>query len=156
GTEYCASPSAGTIVGPGFGAAPAGWGGREARPRGNRTRTGGHMPVLSDGVIRQAQGDLLNFRRYLDVLTAVLTEPRADTPFTAGVFGSWGSGKSTLLAMLDDHLETHHPDRFVRVHFNPWIYRGEPNMLVPLLHTLHDTLRSDPEERFAESAKKIG
>lgn len=111
--------------------------------------------ILSDVAVRST-GDLLNFNRYITPLLYILTNPKTETPFTIGVFGPWGSGKSSLISILDEELETSHPDEFVRVHFNPWIHRGEPNLLVPLLHTLHDTLEEDRKHRFKESAKKIG
>lgn len=111
--------------------------------------------ILSDAAIA-ADRDLLNFNRYVTPLVYILTNEKTETPFTIGVFGPWGSGKSSLLSMLDEHLGIAHPDAFVRVHFNPWIHRSEPNMLVPLLHTLHDTLAEDKKNRFVDSAKKIG
>ena len=100
--------------------------------------------------------DLLSFDRYVEPILSILTDARTCTPFTTGIFGSWGSGKSTLLAQLDHKLSLSHDDRFVRVHFNPWIHRGEDNMLVPLLHTLQDAIEEDPSQRFAKSAKKLG
>lgn len=100
--------------------------------------------------------DLLQFDRYCQPLISIFTNEYAQTPFTIGVFGSWGSGKSTLLRMLSDRLEKDYPDRFVRVQFDPWVHRREPNMLVPLLHTLQDTLEEDKLQRFGESARKIG
>lgn len=109
--------------------------------------------VLSDAA---AAHDLLDFDRYLAPILRVLSDGAAETPFTIGVFGAWGSGKSTLLGMVDRTLKDQYPQDFVRVHFNPWVHRREPNMLVPLLHTLHDTLERDRGKRFAESAKKIG
>lgn len=111
--------------------------------------------ILSDAVIK-SEADLLSFNRYVTPLISILTGPRTETPFTIGVFRAWGSGKSSLLSILDGQLEIYHPDEFVRVHFNPWVHRSEPNMLVPLLHTLHDTLSEDRKNRFVESAKKIG
>lgn len=115
----------------------------------------GGVSVLSDNPA-PADQDKLNFDRYLEPLVSILTNPKTESPFTIGIFGSWGSGKSTLLNMIDQRLKRDYPDKFVRVHFNPWIYRGEESMLVPLLHTLHDTLQQDVKERFVESAKKIG
>jgi predicted KAP-like P-loop ATPase len=100
--------------------------------------------------------DALDFDRYLDPLLSIIRDPYTQTPFTIGVFGAWGAGKSTLLNLLDRRLEKQAPDDFVRIHFNPWVHRKEPNMLVPLLHTLNDTLLADPKERFTESVKKIG
>jgi hypothetical protein len=36
------------------------------------------------------------------------------------------------------------------------MHRDEKNLLVPLLHALHDTLNEDVKQRFVASAKKIG
>jgi hypothetical protein len=57
--------------------------------------------------------------------------------------------------MVDERLERDAPSAFVRVHFNPWVHRGEPNMLVPLLHALRDTLLADDGKRFAHTATRI-
>lgn len=112
--------------------------------------------VLNDSAIRESKQDFLQFERYVRPLISLLNDPQADTPFTIGIFGVWGSGKSSLLSMLDEELGNNYKEKFVRVHFNPWMHQKEPNMLVPLLHTLHDTLDKDPLERFEKSAKKIG
>ena len=97
--------------------------------------------------------DLLAFRRYLDPLEQILRSPKVGTPLTVGIFGTWGSGKSTLLRMLAERLQG---DDFLCVDFNPWLYRKEPSMLVPLLHTLHDAMdAADGGRNFKESARKI-
>jgi Cdc6-like AAA superfamily ATPase len=96
------------------------------------------------------------FRRYLDPLVAVMTDKDQQTPFTIGIFGPWGSGKSTLLRMLGEDLVDRFGSQFVTVEFNAWIHRGESNILVPLLHTLHDALAADTEKRFVESVERIG
>src|SRR4051794_72652 len=87
-------------------------------------------------------GDLLRFGRFVEPLASVLASPDTMTPLTVGIFGSWGSGKSSLLQLLQDSLENAHPDEFMVIAFNPWIHRREPNMLVPLLHTIHDATRT--------------
>jgi len=116
-----------------------------------------NLSVLSDSVslasVKRAGADWLKFQRYVDPLLSIFADPQTETPFTIGVFGTWGSGKSTLLSMLCERLEEKHPAKFVRVWFNPWNHRREPNMLVPLLHALHDTLAN--ETPFKKSAKKI-
>src|SRR5439155_2533344 len=97
------------------------------------------LAIFSDGAVN-SRNDQLKFDRYVKPIVGILTNPQTETPFTIGIFGTWGSGKTTLLRMLDDALARDHEDQFVRVHFNPWIHRGEPNLLVPLLHALRDTL----------------
>ncbi|MFC4115836.1 KAP family P-loop NTPase fold protein [Nonomuraea zeae] len=102
------------------------------------------------------RGDLLQFRRYVDPLVSVITNPRTQTPFTIGVYGTWGSGKSTLLGMVDQRLLDRHGEEFVRVHFNPWVHRRESEMLLPLLNALHNALNQDPGHRFADTVKRLG
>jgi hypothetical protein len=116
------------------------------------------MPILllTDAAVRDPQRDYLKFSRYVDPIVDILTAPAIETPLTIGIFGTWGSGKSTVLELTDRRLADEHADEFVRVHFNAWLHRKEPNILIPLLHALHETLEQDPLARFAESARKIG
>ncbi|TYB65977.1 AAA family ATPase [Nonomuraea sp. PA05] len=113
------------------------------------------FPVLSDAPVGLG-GDELGFGRYVDPLVQVITDEATETPFTIGVFGPWGSGKSSLLRMIDQRLAEEHPGRTVRVHFNSWVHRGEPHLLLPLLHTLQDTLEQDGRRRLREAAGRIG
>ncbi len=104
--------------------------------------------LLSDA---PATRDLLRFDRYSAPLTSVLSDPGLVTPLTIGIFGTWGTGKSTLLGLLDKALSEDPNKGFVCVWFNPWVHRKEPNLLVPLLHALRDSLVG----RFQKSAEKI-
>ncbi|SEL65362.1 KAP family P-loop NTPase fold protein [Nonomuraea pusilla] len=113
------------------------------------------IAMLSDAPVNW-RGDLLQFRRYVDPLVSVITNPHTETPFTIGIYGAWGSGKSTLLQMIDERLLDRHGDRFVRVHFNPWVHRREAEMLLPLLNALHDELAKDPRQRFTDTVKRLG
>lgn len=101
--------------------------------------------------------DLLHFERYVDALVQIITNPQSQTPFTIGIFGPWGSGKSTLIQYLDEKLEEKRNNlEFFRIQFNPWVYREDKNLIVPLLHTIQDSLDQDPRNHIVESAKKIG
>jgi hypothetical protein len=116
---------------------------------------GSPLSVLSDAPVDLSL-DLLHFDRYAGPLVDVIVNDATETPFTIGVFGAWGSGKSSLLGMVDQKLAEKHAAKAIRVHFNPWIHRGEPTMLVPLLHTIRDTLARDRRARFADAAQRIG
>src|SRR2546430_1248155 len=70
------------------------------------------------------------------------------------IFGTWGSGKSSMLALLEEEINILNHEGFLFIKFNPWAHRKEPNILVPLLHAIHDATKG----RFGdakESAKKI-
>ncbi|WP_319056237.1 KAP family P-loop NTPase fold protein [Streptomyces europaeiscabiei] len=110
--------------------------------------------LVSDVPVRRA-GDGLGFVQYAGPLAKVIASGGTDTPFTIGVFGPWGSGKSSLLSMVDEDLEQNYQGRTIRVHFNPWLHRKEPNMLVSLLHALNDTLLEQEKERSANSRKHV-
>src|SRR5260370_30755255 len=102
--------------------------------------------------------DLLTFNRYVIPLCQILTDPSSETPLTIGILGVWGSGKSTLLNLIDKRLDRatgRNGLDFVRVHFNPWVYREEKNLLIPFLHTLRAHLEASAGHRFSKSAKKV-
>jgi predicted KAP-like P-loop ATPase len=113
------------------------------------------MFVLGDAPAGR-QNDRLSFDRYVEPLVSVIADPFQETPFTIGIFGPWGSGKSSLLRMISEELRLNYAERFVLVEFNAWIHRGEPNILVPLLHTLRDSLEKDRKNRFTASVAKLG
>jgi hypothetical protein len=111
----------------------------------------GAYHILSDA---PSEKDFLRFDRYLTPLLDAIADPETETPLTVGIFGPWGSGKSTVLGLLRARLEAR-SEEFLVVEFNPWIYRSEPNLLTPLLHTLRDALDDGAGDRFKKSAKKI-
>lgn len=113
------------------------------------------MPRVISDAPAPVGDDRLAFDRYVRPIEHILTDAETQTPFTIGIFGTWGSGKSTLLRMIVETLEKNHKGKFVPVTFDPWVHRNEPNMLVPLLHTLNDALATD-KGRFADAMKNVG
>ena len=93
--------------------------------------------------------------QHSDPLIELITDEYLETPLTIGIFGPWGSGKSTLLGMLSRRLKAL-DNRFLCVEFNPWVFRKETNLLIPLLHALHDSLTNSFGGKFKDSAAKIG
>ena len=98
--------------------------------------------------------DLFDFQRFVVPLASVLSSNETTTPLTVGIFGPWGSGKSSMLSLLKSHLDEQYTGKFLVVEFLPWIHRREPNMLVPLLHSLYDAT-STKAGGAAKSAGKI-
>ena len=89
------------------------------------------LVILSD--IPKPRPDLLEFERYVKPLTDFIVTEGTDTPFVIGIFGTWGTGKTTLMKMIADRVTA---NEYPVVWFNPWLYRDEENLLVPLLQTI--------------------
>jgi len=78
----------------------------------------------------------LSFDRYATVLADTIVHSRAE--FAVGIFGSWGSGKTTLMRAIERRLSQ--DANVVSLWFAAWRYEKEPNLLLPLLDVLADTL----------------
>jgi len=114
------------------------------------------LSVVSDS--ENPQNDALHFDRYVEPLTQIIANDITDTPFTVGVFGRWGSGKTTLMHMIEAALEQKAATsarEYTVVWFNPWLYQSEENLIVPLLHTIRDTLLESKVERVKGAAALV-
>ncbi|MBN1666012.1 MAG: AAA family ATPase [Anaerolineales bacterium] len=108
------------------------------------------FPILSDQP--SPQQDLLNFNRYAKPIAELIRTPETQTPLTIGIYGCWGSGKTTLMELIRSQLPS---NDFLHVRFNPWVYRNEENLIVPLLYTIHQELKASPLPRFLEAAQRV-
>jgi predicted KAP-like P-loop ATPase len=109
-----------------------------------------HLNLLNDSP--RAEKDLLNFARYAEPLAALIADPKTQPPLTIGIYGRWGTGKTTLMHQIRQALPG---EGFLHVEFVPWLYGNEENLLVPLLHTIRDTLQENHLEHFKASAIRI-
>jgi hypothetical protein len=114
------------------------------------------LSVISDS--ENPETDALHFERYVEPLTQIITNEITDTPFTVGVFGRWGSGKTTLMHMIEASVMAKAAagkQEYTVVWFNPWLYQSEENLIVPLLHTVRDTLLESKVERIKGAAALV-
>ncbi len=109
-----------------------------------------HLTLLNDNP--RPEKDLLNFSRYARPLADLIADARTQTPLTIGIYGHWGNGKTTLMQLIRQVLPR---EKFVHVEFVPWLYSSDENLLIPLLHTIYDTLEENPLEHFKNSAARI-
>jgi hypothetical protein len=102
--------------------------------------------------------DALHFSRYVEPLVQVITNVSTETPFTLGIFGRWGSGKTSLMHMIAAELPKSSPagKEYTVVWFNPWLYQSEDNLIIPLLHTIRDTLQESAVAKVKDAAKMVG
>lgn len=109
-----------------------------------------HLTLLNDNP--RPEKDLLNFSRYSRPLANLIADSQTQTPLTIGIYGQWGNGKTTLMQLIRQALPR---EKFVHVEFVPWLYDSDDNLLIPLLHCIHDTLEENPLEHFKNSAARI-
>lgn len=103
-------------------------------------------PALGFGSIAQAFASIIE-----------ASEPR----FAIGIFGDWGSGKTTLMNTIESKLDR---ETAIPVRFNAWRYEREPELLVPLLDTIRQSLvdwaaarsQSARTEKAMRAARRIG
>ncbi len=105
------------------------------------------LPMIADAPI--SGKDYLTFSRYVKPFSDMIFDPLTETPFTVGIFGKWGSGKTTLMQFID---ATAAEKKYPTIWFNPWLYQTEDNLIVPLLHTIHDWLLQSNMEKAKEAA----
>ena len=84
---------------------------------------------------------IFGFDRYASTLTSVIRE--TDPHFTIGIFGKWGSGKTTLLKNIENLITSSYSDIILPVFFDAWRYQREEHMLLPILDTISEHLRSE-------------
>ena len=103
-------------------------------------------PALGFGSIAEAFASIIE-----------ASEPR----FAIAIFGDWGSGKTTLMNTIEDRLDR---DTAIPVRFNAWRYEREPELLVPLLDTIRQSLvdwaaartQGTRTEKATTAARRIG
>jgi KAP family P-loop domain len=97
----------------------------------------------------------VGFDDYVEALRDVIVHSRAE--FAVGIFGSWGSGKTTLMRAIQKRLGSE--QNVVPVWFAAWRYEKDPNLILPLLDVLRESLEreSDGKPGWArEAAVAIG
>lgn len=88
-------------------------------------------------VVDQPTSDLgLGYDKYVDALASV-TVGGTPARFTVGIYGAWGVGKSSILKALEKKLAH---GQSVVVNFDAWRYGRNPNVIVPLLHEIEESL----------------
>ena len=118
--------------------------------------------LRDDEAIQHTDADRLGFAQHVQILEELVLQrdPERQAPFVTGIFSPWGSGKTSLMNLLMQKLEEreaakkeafekrlgdpverkimkvmeiqYEPD-WIPIQFSPWVYRGETNLIAPLL-----------------------
>jgi predicted KAP-like P-loop ATPase len=113
-----------------------------------------HEPIfLSDALPEDLTQDILNRRRFVEILATRILEFKDPNCLIIGIHGPWGSGKSTFLKFLESEMANRSAD-VVIVHFNPWNFSSIDQLVTMFFRELKLVISSDINLR--ELTSEIG
>lgn len=105
---------------------------------------------VSDEPISGSDQDRFNRAPFASRIANTIACRPDPSSLVVGVFGPWGDGKTSVLRMMEEELLRH--DHVVVLHFNPWHFQTEDQLIRGFFATLADGL-----DRTLNNAKeKIG
>lgn len=108
------------------------------------------IPILTD---LPAEDPRLGFEKYVSAIAAAI-RGGAPAQFTIGLYGPWGKGKSSILRGIQRELEGARGIDVVP--FDAWRYEKAPNLLVPLVWRMRQTLdKGGAMSKFVSALKNI-
>ncbi|MGN0517663.1 MAG: P-loop NTPase fold protein [Acutalibacteraceae bacterium] len=109
------------------------------------------IPILS---INQ---DLLNRGSFAKLLAKSLLNLNNKDTFSIGLFGEWGSGKTSLVNMMLSEIESSQTekDKLIIVHFDPWNFSNEEQLLSQFFIRLSNEFRSKKDNCLSNIGKAL-
>ncbi|MBD0833730.1 KAP family P-loop NTPase fold protein [Aestuariibaculum sediminum] len=117
--------------------------------------------ILSNDIaIRKKEEDLLNYYPYAEKIQKVIQGyANNPEPLTIGIYGKWGAGKSSLLNLIERQIEVFSKEkddkRYIKFHYNPWIYQTKEEMLYDFFETLFGKLIYSGDETLKKAGELI-
>ena len=118
----------------------------------------GRIVFLSDAPISSRIHDRLNRSQFANHLAMALLNYKEIESLVVGFQGKWGSGKTSVINMSIEKIyeQTEEDDKKkqpVIIHFNPWNYSGQQQLIQLFLSELSKQLR---KPKMGERLKEIG
>ncbi|MGV0954761.1 MAG: KAP family P-loop NTPase fold protein [Fluviibacter sp.] len=105
---------------------------------------------VSDEPISGAAQDRFNRAPFASRIANTIARRPDPSSLVVGVFGPWGDGKTSVLKMMEEELQGH--DHIVVLHFNPWHFQSEDQLIRGFFATLADGL----DRNLNNAKEKIG
>jgi hypothetical protein len=105
---------------------------------------------LSDAPIGSKAQDTFNRWPFAKRIADTLAARKDASSIIIGLYGPWGDGKTSTLNMMAAALASQQD--IVVVHFNPWLFRSEEQLLRGFFSTLAEAI----DRSLSTSAEKIG
>ncbi len=99
-----------------------------------------------DKPIQTNQDDLLNRSGFSKMFAKTLANLDKDETFTIGLYGKWGTGKTSLINMVKEELVCSQDRYLVVVHFEPWNFSDENQLLSQFFIHLSNELKSKKDK----------
>ncbi|MCD4506755.1 KAP family NTPase [Chromobacterium piscinae] len=116
----------------------------------NATITPPSKQFVSDEPISGANQDRFNRAPFASRIAHTIALRPDPSSLVVGVFGPWGDGKTSVLKMMEEELQRH--DHVVVLHFNPWHFPSEEQLIRGFFATLADGL----DRKLNNAKEKIG
>lgn len=105
---------------------------------------------VSDEPISSADQDRFNRAPFASRIAETIAHRPDPSSLAVGIFGPWGDGKTSVLKMMEEELLRH--DHVIALHFNPWHFQSEDQLIRGLFATLADGL----DRKLNNAKEKIG
>lgn len=116
----------------------------------NATTTPTLKQFVSDEPISGADQDRFNRAPFASRIADTIARRPDPSSLVVGVFGPWGDGKTSVLKMMEEELQRH--DHVVVLHFNPWHFQSEDQLIRGFFATLADGL----DRKLNNAKEQIG
>lgn len=116
--------------------------------------------ISNDIPILEKEQDLLNYYPYSEKIKQIIQGYSSNSePLTIGIYGKWGMGKTSLLNLIEKNIEVFEKDkndkRYIKFHYNPWLYQSKEEMLFDFFDTLSKKLFLKEKNENLKKAGKL-
>lgn len=105
---------------------------------------------ISDEPISGSAQDRFNRAPFATRIADTIARRPDPSSLVVGVFGPWGDGKTSVLKMMEEQMQRH--SHVVVLHFNPWHFQSEEQLIKGFFVTLADGL----DRKLNNAKEKIG
>jgi len=99
--------------------------------------------LLNDTAITHKDQDIFNYYPFAQKVQRIIQGyANNPSPLTIGIYGKWGMGKTSMLQLIEKHIELFDnkelstAKKYIKFHYNPWLYQSKEEMLFDFFDTL--------------------
>lgn len=113
---------------------------------------------FDDQPIQESKEDVLSRSPVAKKLAEGIKNYKQKESFVIGIQGEWGEGKTSFINMiLENFQKPELKDKFIVVHFNPWYFTGEDQLLKQFCNIFAEKLKTGANDniKILQAAKNI-